>query len=191
MSATVDIDSKTFFGFWIYLMTDCILFACLFATYAVLHSGTAGGPTSKEIFDLPYALVETFLLLTSSFASGIAMMKVGPSHKYRVLGWFFVTFLLGAGFVGMEIHEFAGLVKEGNSWERSGFLTAFFTLVGTHGFHVSIGLLWMLIYMVQVWHFGLTQNVLRRLICLKLFWHFLDVVWIFILTFVYLMGVLV
>lgn len=190
MSVAMDTDSKTFFGFWVYLMTDCILFATLFATYAVVHNGTFGGPSGKEIFHLPFVLVETFFLLASSFASGLAMLKVGPDDKRKVLAWFSVTFLLGAGFVGMEITEFSHLVREGNSWERSAFLSSFFTLVGTHGLHVSLGLVWMLIYMAQVYFLGLTPVVLRRLTCLKLFWHFLDVVWIFIFTFVYLMGVI-
>ncbi len=185
-----DTDSKTFFGFWVYLMSDCILFATLFATYAVLHKGTFGGPSGKELFNLPYALVETFLLLISSFTSGLAMMKIGPENKHRVLGWFFVTFLLGAGFVGMEINEFYHMIQEGNGPARSGFLTSFFTLVGTHGFHVSMGLIWMVIFMAQAFCQGLTPVILRRFVCLKLFWHFLDVVWIFIFTFVYLMGVL-
>lgn len=183
-------DEKTFLGLWVYIMSDCLLFATLFVTYAVLHSGTAGGATSKELFRLPFVLVETMLLLTSSFTSGLAMLKQNLGRKNHLLGWLFVTFLLGASFVGMEIHEFAGLVHEGHSWKESAFLSGFFTLVGTHGLHVTIGLIWMAVFMIQVWKMGMTPMVMRRLTCLRLFWHFLDVVWIFIFTFVYLMGVL-
>ncbi|MBX9923972.1 MAG: cytochrome o ubiquinol oxidase subunit III [Rhabdochlamydiaceae bacterium] len=183
-------DEKTFLGLWIYIMSDCLLFATLFVTYAVLHQGTAGGATSKELFRLPFVLIETMLLLTSSFTSGLAMLKQNLGRKHHLLGWLFVTFLLGASFVGMEIHEFRGLVQEGHSWKESAFLSGFFTLVGTHGLHVTVGLIWMAVFMIQVWKMGMTPMVMRRLSCLRLFWHFLDVVWIFIFTFVYLMGVL-
>jgi cytochrome o ubiquinol oxidase subunit III len=183
-------DEKTFLGLWIYIMSDCLLFATLFVTYAVLHQGTAGGATSKDLFNLPYVLVETMLLLTSSFTSGLAMLKQNLERTKHMLGWLFVTFLLGAGFVGMEIHEFYGLVQEGHGPEKSAFLSGFFTLVGTHGLHVTVGLVWIAVFMIQICRMGLTPMVMRRLTCLRLFWHFLDVVWIFIFTFVYLMGVL-
>lgn len=180
---------NTLFGFWVYLMTDCILFATLFATYLVLHDGTYGGPSSRELFSLPYALVETMVLLASSFTSGLAMLPGHLNDKKRVLFWFGITFLLGALFVGMELVEFSHLIKEGNSWKRSAFLSAFFTLVGTHGLHVTIGLLFMIILLVPVAIRGMTPTSLKRLTCLRLFWHFLDVVWIFIFSIVYLMGV--
>ncbi len=183
-------DEKTFLGLWLYIMSDCLLFATLFVTYAVLHQGTAGGATSKELFRLPFVLIETMLLLTSSFTSGLAMLKQNITRKSHLLGWFFVTFVLGASFVGMELHEFADLVREGHSWRESAFLSGFFTLVGTHGLHVTIGLIWMAVFMFQTWKMGMTPMVMRKLTCLRLFWHFLDVVWIFIFTFVYLMGVL-
>ncbi len=184
-----DVHHKTVFGFWVYLMTDCMLFGCLFATYLVLHHNTFGGPSSKELFNLPFVLAETMLLLTSSFTSGIAMLPRFHYNKKALLGWFAVTFLLGASFVAMEVTEFTHLASEGNGWTRSGFLTGFFTLVGTHGLHVSLGLLWMIVLLVPVWRHGINPVSFKRLTCLRLFWHFLDVVWIFIFTVVYLTGV--
>lgn len=189
-AAEHDADEKTIFGFWIYLMTDCVVFASLFATYAVLHRGTFGGPTSNELFSLPYVLVETLLLLTSSFVCGLAMLAAQQRNKPLVLASLAVVFLLGAGFLGMELHEFNALAVEGNSWHRSGFLSAFFTLVGTHGLHIATGLLWLGVVSVQIIRRGLTRNVMRRLRMFSIFWHFLDVVWIFIFSMVYLMGVL-
>jgi cytochrome o ubiquinol oxidase subunit 3 len=179
---------KNVFGFWVYLMTDLLMFAALFAAFAVLRGNTFGGPSSKELFNLPYALVETIILLTSSFTCGIAMLAVHRKKKNQVLAWFIVTFLLGVSFLGMELFEFNNLVSEGNSWQRSAFLSSFFTLVGTHGLHITFGLIWMLICLVVVWSRGLTSGMARKLALLSLFWHFLDVVWIFIFTIVYLMG---
>lgn len=178
--------SKTLFGFWIYLMTDCILFATLFAAYAVLHNSPFGGPTGKELFSLPHALAETGLLLVSSFTCGLARLSCYYNQKRKMLIYFFITFLLGAGFIFMELREFAHLVQEGHSWRTSAFLSAFFTLVATHGLHVSLGLLWMVILLYPVCKKGITPVSFKRLSCLALFWHFLDVVWIFIFTFVYL-----
>lgn len=183
-----DATAKTVFGFWVYLMTDLVLFATLFATYAVLHNNTFGGPSGKDIFELPFVLTETMLLLTSSFACGLAMLAVHKGSKNLALVWLGITFLLGAGFLGMELYEFNHLVQEGYSWERSGFLSAFFTLVGTHGLHITIGLLWMIVLAVQVIKRGFTIHTVRRLTLFSLFWHFLDIVWIFIFTIVYLMG---
>lgn len=179
---------KTIFGFWVYLMTDCVLFASLFAVYAVLHHNTFGGPSGAELFSLPYVLVETMTLLISSFTCGMAMLASQRKAKNEVLFWLFVTFCLGALFLGLELHEFSGLVREGNSWRRSGFLSSYFTLVGTHGLHITFGLLWMAIMGAYVWTKGLTDHVRRRLTMLSLFWHFLDVIWIFIFTIVYLYG---
>jgi len=181
-------DSKTLFGFWVYLMTDCILFATLFATYAVLHNSTFGGPGAKELFSMPFVLTETLILLTSSFTAGLAMLAAHRLNKNQVLFWFGVTFLLGVAFLTMELTEFSKLAHEGNSWQRSGFLSAFFTLVGTHGLHITTGLLWMGTLMTQVTRQGLVPPVVRRLTMLSLFWHFLDIIWIFIFTIVYLMG---
>ncbi|MBW7982081.1 cytochrome o ubiquinol oxidase subunit III [Enterobacillus tribolii] len=183
-----DAGSKKVFGFWIYLMSDCILFACLFATYVVLSTGTAGGPSGKDIFELPFVLVETFLLLFSSITYGFAMLGMNKGSTSQVNAWLGLTFLFGAGFIAMEIYEFHHLIMEGYGPDRSGFLSAFFTLVGTHGLHVSSGLLWIIVMMVQVAKKGLTSTNRTRLMCLSLFWHFLDVVWICVFTVVYLMG---
>lgn len=185
-----DTFSKTVLGFWMYLMTDCILFATLFATYAVLHNNTFGGPSSRVLFSLPTAFTETMILLFSSVACGLGMLAAVHDKKKQVIGWFTVAFLLGASFIAMELHEFTHLVQEGNSWRRSAFLSSFFTLVGTHGLHVSIGLFWMAVVMTQVFICGITVDTFRRLVVFSLFWHFLDLIWIFIFTFVYLMGVI-
>ncbi len=178
------------FGFWIYLMSDCILFASLFATYAVLVNGTAGGPSGKDIFDLKFVLVETFLLLFSSITYGMAMIAMNKGKVGGVNTWLFLTFLFGLGFVAMEIYEFHHLIAEGFGPDRSAFLSSFFALVGTHGLHVTSGLIWIIVLMIQVSKFGLTATNKTRLMCLSLFWHFLDVVWICVFTVVYLLGVL-
>lgn len=178
------------FGFWIYLMSDCILFASLFATYAVLVNGTAGGPTGKDIFDLKFVLVETFLLLFSSITYGMAMIAMNKGKVGGVNTWLFLTFLFGLGFVAMEIYEFHHLIAEGFGPDRSAFLSSFFALVGTHGLHVTSGLIWIIVLMIQVSKFGLTATNKTRLMCLSLFWHFLDVVWICVFTVVYLLGVM-
>ena len=177
-------------GFWIYIMTDCVLFATLFATYAVLHGSTFGGPSSTQLLDLPYVFIETFLLLTSSFTIGMAVLSAKAGYKSRTIGWLIVTFVLGLSFVAMELTEFSHLIADGNSWQRSGFLSAFFTLVGTHGAHISVGLLWMIVMMVRIAKRGLRSMDVHRLALLGLFWHFLDIIWICIFTIVYLMGVL-
>lgn len=179
---------KTTLGFWIYLMTDCVLFASLFAVYAVLHGSTFGGPGGEELFDMPYVLAETMLLLTSSFTCGLAMLAVQRRDKRQVLLCLAVTALLGLSFLGMELSEFQTLIVEGNSWERSGFLSSYFTLVGTHGLHITIGLIWMAVMAVFTFKRGITHAIAKRLTLLSLFWHFLDVVWIFIFTIVYLFG---
>ena len=181
-------DSKTIFGFWVYIMSDCILFASIFATYAVLHNNVYGGPDAKELFSMPFVLIETFILLTSSFTYGLAMLGVHKKEKSKVMFWLIITFLLGASFLVMEIYEFHKLIAEGNSWSRSAFLSSFFTLVGTHGLHVFSGLIWMIALMLQVSKHGITSVTTRKLACLSLFWHFLDIVWIFVFTIVYLMG---
>jgi cytochrome o ubiquinol oxidase subunit III len=180
--------AKTTFGFWLYLMTDCVLFATLFATFAVLRNNTFGGPGGDELFKLPYVLTETLLLLTSSFTCGLAMLAAGQNKRDRVVLWFSITFMLGLLFLGLELHEFSNLVNEGNSWRRSGFLSAFFTLVGTHGLHITAGLIWIVVMMVKVSKKGITAVTLKRLTLLSMFWHFLDIIWIFIFTFVYLIG---
>lgn len=185
-----DTFSKTTQGFWMYLMTDCLLFATLFTTYAVLHKETFGGPTSKDLFNLSTAFLETMILLFSSVSCGFSLLSALKNKKNQVLGWLAVTYLLGLSFVTIELVEFTQLVQEGNSWTRSAFLSSFFTLVGTHGLHVSVGLIWLLTMMAQVFWFGITKDSFRRLAIFSMFWHFLDLVWIFIFTFVYLIGVL-
>lgn len=183
-----DAGANKVFGFWIYLMSDLIVFCCLFATYAVLVNGTAGGPTGKDIFELPFVMVETALLLFSSITYGFAIIAMGKGAKNQVIGWLAVTFLFGAGFVGMEIYEFHHLIAIGAGPDRSGFLSAFFALVGTHGLHVTAGLVWMALMMFHVYRRGLTSANRTRLMCLSLFWHFLDIVWICVFSVVYLMG---
>lgn len=183
-----DMDSIDVFGFWIYILTDCILFATLFATFAVLRNATFGGPTMKEITSLPYVLGETLFLLASSFTYGLAMLGMYKKNKAKVINWLIVTFILGAGFITMEINEFVHLYMEGHSWHVSAALSAFFTLVATHGLHVSIGLLSMAVVIFQLYKNGITATMGKRLTYLGLFWHFLDIVWIFVFTIVYLMG---
>ncbi|USI73057.1 cytochrome o ubiquinol oxidase subunit III [Sphingomonas morindae] len=176
-------------GFWIYLMSDCVLFSGLFASYAVMSTAFAGGPTPRTLFELPYVAVETALLLFSSLSYGIAMIAAHQGRKGMTMAWLVVTALLGLGFIGMEVNEFAKLIAEGAGPDRSGWLSSFFALVGTHGLHVTAGLVWMTVMLVQLAKFGLNDMTLRRLTCLSLFWHFLDVVWIGVFSFVYLMGV--
>lgn len=178
-----------YLGFWIYLMTDVILFASLFATYVVLRENTYGGPGGGELFDLPFVLVETLILLTSSFVCGLAVLAARTGKKAQVIGWLIAAFVLGASFLALELSEFAKLASEGHGWQESAFLSAFFTLVGTHGAHITIGLLWLGVVIWQIVKSGFTAGTTRRLVLFSLFWHFLDVIWIFIFTIVYLMGV--
>lgn len=185
-----DVYSKTTLGFWMYLMTDCLLFATLFATYAVLRNSTFGGPTTHEIYNLSTAFLETMILLFSSVTCGFAVLSALNDNRKAVLGYLAITFLLGAAFLALELHEFNQLIQEGNSWTRSAFLSSFFTLVGTHGTHITFGLLWIIVMFFQVFKEGLTKDTFRRLVIFSMFWHFLDLIWIFIFTFVYLMGVL-
>ena len=177
-------------GFWLYLMGDAVIFALLFATYAIMIPGTAGGPTGKQLFDLNNAALETALLLVSSMTFGFASLSVQSGNRNAVLGWLGVTFVLGAGFIFLGLREFAGLIAQGAGPDRSGFLSAFFTLVGTHGVHVSMGLLWIVILGAQVVVKGLTVPVASRLYRLGLFWHFLDIAWVGIFSIVYLPGLL-
>ena len=181
---------STMFGFWLYLMSDCLIFAALFATYGVLGHSYAVGPSGRDIFELPLVAVNTAMLLFSSITYGFAMLAMERGSKSQTLTWMAITWLFGAAFIGIEMHEFAGLIAEGHGPWTSGFLTAFFSLVGTHGLHVTCGLIWMIVLMVQTVRKGLIPANKRRLMCLSMFWHFLDVVWIGVFTFVYLMGVL-
>jgi cytochrome o ubiquinol oxidase subunit 3 len=188
--AEPDAYAQRAFGFWLYLMSDAIIFALLFATYAVMVGNTAGGPAGKTLFSLPNAFAETMMLLFSSITFGFSALALHARNKTGVLTWLAVTFVLGLGFVCLEIREFAGLVHAGAGPDRSGFLSSFFTLVGTHGLHVSSGLVWILVLTAQILAKGLSAPVTSRLVRLGLFWHFLDIVWIGIFSVVYLPGVL-
>jgi cytochrome o ubiquinol oxidase subunit 3 len=184
----VAIHEKKTLGFWIYLMTDCVLFAALFATFAVLRTATAGGPGGSELFDMPFVLVETMLLLISSFTIGMALLGSVRGYKKQTLAWLFVTFILGVGFLAMELYEFSVLIGDGDGPQRSAFLSAYFTLVATHGMHIVVGLLWMSVVIVRLWRHNFRKTDINRLALLGLFWHFLDIVWIFIFSIVYLLG---
>ncbi len=175
------------FGFWVYLMTDAVIFALLFATFVVMSTGTAGGPTGKDLFSLPRTFGETMLLLASSTTFGLATVA---KTKRVVVRWLLLTILLGLGFVGLEVLEFTGMISRGAGPDRSGYLSAFFTLVGTHGLHVSIGMVCIAVVIGQIVVKGLTEPVSSRLLRLGMFWHFLDIVWIGIFSVVYLPGVL-
>jgi len=179
-------NERVMFGFWVYLMTDLLMFAVLFAVYSVLHDNTVGGPSGRELFKLPVALAETLILLTSSFTSGIGLLAARNGNKRQVLNWFGLTFILGLTFLVLELKEFAALIHEGHTISSNAFLSSFFTLVGTHGLHITSGLLWMAITLIFVMKRGLTSHMVRKLTLLSLFWHFLDIVWIFIFTLVYL-----
>lgn len=185
-----DLYSKTTLGFWIYLMTDCILFATFFATYAVLKNSTFHGVTSKDIFSLNTAFIETMILLFSSLTCGFAMLSSIKGEKYKVLISLAITFCLGASFIAIEFQEFYELIHSGNSFTKSAFLSSFFALVGMHGLHVLSGLLWLVVVFFQILFKGITTISFRRLSIFSMFWHFLDLIWIFIFTFVYLMGVI-
>jgi len=181
-------DDRVGFGFWVYLMTDLLMFSVLFATFSVLRDNTAGGPTGSELFKLPGVLTETLILLTSSFTAGMGMLAARRGSKSQVLTWFGLTFALGIAFLFFELKEFAEIIHEGYSWHSNAALSSFFVLVGTHGAHILSGLLWMGTTLVFVWKRGLDSNLVRKLSLLSLFWHFLDIVWIFIFTVVYLMA---
>ncbi|CAI9418346.1 Cytochrome bo(3) ubiquinol oxidase subunit 3 [Pleomorphomonas sp. T1.2MG-36] len=185
-----ELTEKTVFGFWLYLMSDVVLFATLFAVYAVVGRSYAGGPTGRELFDLWFVLAETAVLLASSVAFGFVTLAAQDNRKTATLAWMAVTFAIGALFIVMELYEFHHLIAEGAGPSRSAFLSAYFALVGTHGLHVFTGLLWMIVMAVQLARDGLSATVHRRLGLLGLFWHFLDVIWIVVFTEVYLIGVL-
>lgn len=183
-------ENGTSLGFWLYLMSDCLIFAAMFATYGVLGRSYAAGPTGAQLFDLSLIALNTAFLLTSSITFGFAMLQKQANNVKGTLVWLAVTGLLGLAFVGVEIYEFAHLIHQGATPQRSAFLSSFFTLVGTHGLHVTFGLIWLVTLMIQISKHGLIHENKRRLNCLSMFWHFLDVVWICVFTFVYLMGVL-
>jgi cytochrome o ubiquinol oxidase subunit 3 len=169
-------------------MSDCVLFACLFAAYAVLHTATGAGPSSIEIFDRSFVLIETLVLLASSFTCGLALLAARRGSTAGTWVALLSTLALGATFLGMEFHEFSALVASGASWQASAFLSSYFTLVGTHGLHIVIGLLWLLILCLHIAIVGVQKQTVNNLLYFSLFWHFLDIVWICIFSFVYLFG---
>lgn len=183
-------NSNVSLGFWIYLMTDGMLFASLFATFMVLRNNVAGNVSGAEIFSLPFVLTETILLLTSSFTCGLALLYAHRNKVSAALKLLTLTGLLGLGFLGMEIHEFSALISEGHSWSNSAFLSSFFGLVGTHGLHITVGLIWLRSLWSLISRKGFTKRSLQNLTLFSLFWHFLDIIWICIFTIVYLVGVL-
>ena len=179
-------NDRIMFGFWVYLMTDLLMFAVLFSVYAVLHDSTLGGESGRELFSLPLALTETLILLTSSFTCGIGMIAARRNNKAQTLLWFGITFALGLAFLSLELREFAAFIHEGHTLQSNAFLSSFYVLVGTHGLHITAGLLWMATVLGFVIRRGLNSHLVRKLAMLSLFWHFLDIVWIFIFTIVYL-----
>ncbi|MGV1837355.1 cytochrome o ubiquinol oxidase subunit III [Rhizobium rhizogenes] len=183
-------EGSTMLGFWIYIMSDCLIFAVLFATYAVLGHNYAAGPSPADLFELPLVALNTAMLLFSSITYGFAMLAMEKGNKSGTMMWLAITGLFGAAFIYFELYEFYHLILEGAGPQRSAFLSAFFALVGTHGLHVTVGIVWLITLMVQVSQHGLIPENKRRLMCLSMFWHFLDVVWIGVFSFVYLMGVL-
>ncbi|GBQ05052.1 MULTISPECIES: cytochrome o ubiquinol oxidase subunit III [Acetobacter] len=184
-------ESPVVFGFWVYLMTDCIIFGSLFAVFAVLHNQVNGGPSGRDLFEYSGLAQETALLLISSITYGFGMIAAHKNEVNKVIMWLGVTFLLGLGFVGLELNEFAHMIHEGNGPDRSAFLSSFFTLVSTHGLHVTCGLIWLVTLIVQL--MGTTEipeRMMNKLTCLSLFWHFLDIVWICVFTYVYLASMI-
>ncbi len=183
-------EGSTMLGFWIYLMSDCLIFAVLFATHGVLGRNYAAGPSPADLFDLPLVAINTAMLLFSSITYGFAMLQMERNAKMETIFWLGVTAVFGLAFLGLELYEFYHLIQEGAGPTRSAFLSSFFTLVGTHGLHVTFGIIWIVTMMVQVKMHGLIPENRRRLMCLSMFWHFLDVIWIGVFSFVYLIGVI-
>jgi len=187
-----EIDKETatsLLGFWVYMMTDCIMFASLFAVFIVLKNNIADGRNGAELFSLPFVLTQTLILLTSSFTSGLAMLAAQRTKLKDTFIWLGITGVLGASFLALEVNEFVKLDHSGSSWRISGFLSSYFTLVGTHGLHIMVGLLWLVGILVYMYKKGLNETSVKRLTMFSIFWHFLDVVWIFIFSVVYLLGV--
>ena len=178
------------YGFWLFVLSDMVLFSALFATYASLVNATDGGPTTNQLFDRNLVAIETLALLVSSFVCGLAMIAAKRKNMLATQAWLVLTGLLGLVFLSIELHEFASMVAEGAPPQRSAFLSAFFTLVGCHGAHVTAGLMWLGTMMAQIWAKGFRQDIMRRLLCFSVFWHALDIIWVAIFTIVYLIGTL-
>jgi cytochrome o ubiquinol oxidase subunit 3 len=177
------------YGFWIFLLSDIVMFSAFFAAYAVLVRATAGGPTGAQLFNQVTVAIETGCLLASSYTCGLMSLAIGSRRRLTTYLWAAITFVLGAAFLALEIREFAAMIAAGAGPQRSAFLSAFFALVGCHGLHVSIGLVWLVVMMAQVATKGFATTVERRLLCFSLFWHTLDIIWVGLFTVVYLMGV--
>ncbi|OGN55476.1 MAG: hypothetical protein A3D96_00765 [Chlamydiae bacterium RIFCSPHIGHO2_12_FULL_44_59] len=180
--------SRTIFGFWMYLLTDFILFGTFFAVYAVLRKSVLGGTPPDVLFELPYTLWQTLILLGSAYTIGMGGAFAHRKQASKAMLFFGITFLLGVLFLGLEGRELARFIASGNSWQNSAFLSSFFTLVGTHGAHILFGLLWMVLILISVAQDGITAQTLRRLTCMRMFWQFLNILWVFVFTIVYLMG---
>jgi cytochrome o ubiquinol oxidase subunit 3 len=178
------------YGFWLFVLSDMVVFSALFATYASLAHATDGGPSSTQLFDRTLVAIETMALLLSSFTCGLAMIAAKRSNMLWTQGWLLVTGLLGFVFLSIELYEFRSMIAEGAGPQRSAFLSSFFTLVGCHGAHVTAGLLWIGTMMAQIWAKGFREHIMRRLLCLSVFWHALDIIWVAIFTIVYLIGTL-
>lgn len=179
---------KSEVGFWLYLMTDCLLFGSLFATYAVLRGATAGGPSEAELFEMPVVLMQTLILLSSTFTTGLMLVALRQKRRREFFMWLLWTIAFGIGFLSLELREFSMLIAEGQSWQANASRSSFFALVGTHGLHITVGLVWAAVLFVSVMKRGFTAKIVRQTKLFALFWHFLDVIWIFIFTFVYLIG---
>ncbi len=188
-SAHQEMHSKTIFGFWCYLLTDFMMFATFFATYAVLKNGTYGGPTSHDIMNISRGLLLTLVFLATSMTSGLGGVSVHRSSRKGVLFWFFLTFLLGSIFLILQFQDWQQLIAANSGWERSAFLSSFFTILGMHAIHVVIALLWTLVLLTPTLFHPITDIDIRRITCLRMFWQFLNVVWLFVFTVVYLLGV--
>jgi cytochrome o ubiquinol oxidase subunit 3 len=178
------------YGFWLFVLSDMVLFSALFATYATLVHATDGGPTTNQLFDRNLVAIETLALLISSFVCGLAMISAKRKNMLWTQGWLVLTGILGLVFLFIELHEFGTMIGEGAGPQRSAFLSSFFTLVGCHGAHVTAGLMWLGTMMAQIWAKGFRQEIMRRLLCFSVFWHALDIIWVAIFTIVYLIGTL-
>ncbi|MBF5058829.1 cytochrome c oxidase subunit 3 [Candidatus Neptunochlamydia vexilliferae] len=184
-----DVYSKTTFGFWLYIVTDFMLFATLFAAYAVLRNNTFGGPTARELFDLDFTLIQTFVLLTATLTVGLGGAFAHRRNKWGAISFFTLTFLLGLIFLGMQESDFSRLIQSGNGWERNAFLSAYFSVVGIFWLHIIFALLWTILLLIPLFCQGVSPASIRRLTCLRMFWQFLNMVWVFIFAIVYLIGV--
>lgn len=183
-----EIRSKVVFGFWVYLMTDAIMFGSLFATYAVLHNNTYGGPGIQSIMSLPHVLIQTLVFLVSCLTYGLGYVSLMKGNQGGLKLWLLVTFVLGLVFLTMQYNEYACILAGGHSWQSSAFFSSYFTMTGVYSLHIVVGLIWMLVLLVQLLMQGTTSTMNTRFTCLGLYWNYLNIIWIFIFTIVYLMG---